>query len=222
MYLSHKYKFLFLRTPKTASSSLSEFLIKNIPDPDAIYTDVEDSKIQGTLDKAIVEKYSRNYKVFHLTLEELIAEGVMSVDQAREYTVVNVLRDPLDRQKSFYYFYKKWWSPQTPASCQEYLNWARNGTFRGEVNSTLKQTGFSKYNGESLGEYWLYENLEHEVKSFLYDLGIPVTVPMPKHKTGFRKDRNNEFQFDEESISSIKHHFKEDCEVYEQLKRSKN
>ena len=54
MYVSHKYKLIFLRTPKTASSSLSEFFIKNIPDPDAIYTLVEDSNIPATLSKEIL------------------------------------------------------------------------------------------------------------------------------------------------------------------------
>ena len=83
MYLSHKYKFLFLRTPKTASSSLSDFFIRNIDDPDAIYTEVEDSGLVGTLSEEIVSRY-RPYAFYHFTVQQLINEGVLTEEQARE------------------------------------------------------------------------------------------------------------------------------------------
>ena len=73
MYLSHKYKFLFLRTPKTASSSLSDFFIRNVDDPDAIYTEVEDSGLVGTLSEDIVSRY-RPYAFYHFTVQQLINE----------------------------------------------------------------------------------------------------------------------------------------------------
>ena len=56
MFISPKYKFIFLRVPKTASTSLSEFFIRNVDDPDAIYTEVEDSKIAGTLSDEKLEE----------------------------------------------------------------------------------------------------------------------------------------------------------------------
>ena len=95
MYLSHKYKFLFLRTPKTASSSLSDFFIRNVDDPNAIYTEVEDSKLPGTLNEAIVGKY-RPYAFYHFTLNQLIDENIITEQQAREYDVFALLRNPVD------------------------------------------------------------------------------------------------------------------------------
>lgn len=221
MYLSHKYKFLFLRTPKTASSSLSEFFIRNIPDPDAIYTHIEDSKMLGTLDPAISEKYHKDWQLFHLTVELLIKEGILTLEQAKEYKIVNVLRNPFDRQKSFYYFYKKWWQPRTPGTDEEYLHWTfdHRPELRDEFNSGLKQTSFSKYNGETLGEYWLYEDLEKELNNFMDELGLEITSPLPNHKAGFRKNKDQEFVFSQRSIDRIRHHFKEDCETYERLKK---
>lgn len=218
MYLSHKYKFLFLRTPKTASSSLSDFFIRNIDDPDAIYTEVEDSNLPGTLDESIVSKY-RPYAFYHFTLDQLIAEGVITEEQAREYNCFALLRDPIDRAKSLYYFYKKFRSPNFPASLEEYKAWTgESGIFNNDPNSGICQTSLLKLKGEPIGRYWLYENLEKELFDFLYKLKIEVKHPLPRHKTDTRKSRNNEIQFDEHSLNILKTRFKEDFELYEQLK----
>jgi len=216
MYLSHKYKFLFLRTPKTASSSLSDFFIRNVDDPNAIYTEVEDSKLPGTLNEAIVGKY-RPYAFYHFTLNQLIDENIITEQQAREYDVFALLRNPVDRQKSMYYFFKKFKSPLTSASLDEYKSWTRNGVFKNEANSTIRQTSLCKIGDQPVGRYWLYENLEEELFQFLYDRKIEVTYPLPQHKSGIRKSRKNEIGFDDVAMADLRRHFKEDFEMYERL-----
>lgn len=217
MYLSHKYKFLFLRTPKTASSSLSDFFIRNIDDPDAIYTEVEDSKLPGTLDESIVSRY-RPYAFYHFTLNQLIAEGVITEEQAREYDVFALLRDPIDRAKSFYYFYKKFRTPGREASLEEYKSWTNNGVFDNDANSAIRQTDLLKIGEERIGRFWLYENLEEELFQFCYNNKIVINYPLPNHKTDTRKNRSNEIEFDIEALQGINNHFKEDCELYNKLK----
>lgn len=217
MYLSHKYKFLFLRTPKTASSSLSDFFIRNVDDPDAIYTEVEDSNLKGTLDESIVSRY-RPYAFYHFTLEQLIAEGVLTEEQALEYDCFALLRDPIDRAKSFYYFYKKFRSPRTSPSLEEYKMWTNKGVFNNDPNSAIVQTDLLKLNGNQVGRYWLYENLEKELSNFMYHRKIRIDHPLPKHKTDTRKVRKDEIEFDEASLNDIKQHFKNDFELYEELK----
>ena len=217
MYLSHKYKILFLRTPKTASSSLSDFFIRNIDDPDAIYTEVEDSKLPGTLDESIVSKY-RPYAFYHFTLDQLIAEGVITEEQAREYNCFALLRDPIDRAKSFYYFYKKFRSPGRPPSLDEYKAWTINGVFTNDQNSAIRQTDLLKINDKPVGRYWLYENLEKELFDLMYGLKIEIKHPLPQHKTDSRKKRRDEIEFDEQSLSRLRNHFTEDFELYEKLK----
>ena len=220
MYLSHKYKLLFLRTPKTASSSLSDFFIRNIDDPDAIYTEVEDSKLPGTLSEDIVSKY-RPYAFYHFTLDQLIAEGVITEEQAREYNCFALLRDPIERAKSFYYFYKKFKAPNRPASLDEYKAWTRNGVYLNEPNSAIRQTDLLKIKGQPVGRYWLYEDLEKELFDLMYGLKIEVKYPLPRHKTDSRKSRKDEIQFDEMSLNRLKSHFGEDFEMYEKLKNAK-
>lgn len=215
MYLSHKYKFLFLRTPKTASSSLSDFFIRNIPDPDAIYTEVEDAKIPGTLSESIVGKY-RPYAFYHFTVQQLIDEGVLTEQQARDYYSFALLRNPLDRQKSFYYFYKKFRSPGTPPSLEEYKSWTRGGVFDNDANAAIVQTDLLKIRGEQTGDYWLYENLDTNLQHFMKHLGLPCP-PLPQHKTDTRKNRDNEIVFDEVSYNEIKEHFANDFYMYDEL-----
>ena len=218
MYVSHKFKFIFLRSPKTASSSLSEFFINNIPDDNAIYTPVEDSKIKGTLDPLIIRKYKTNFKYYHFTIEDLIKEKIITEHHARTYRVISVLRDPIDRQKSFFYFYSKWKAKGRPLTLDLYKSLTPQVWFQGEPNSSMLQADFCKLNGEYIGEYWLYENLENHLNQFMKDIKVESLYPLAKHKSGFRKNRGNEIQFDEESISKLKKVFAKDFELYNELK----
>ena len=218
MYLSHKYKFRFLRTPQTASSSLSDFFIRNIDDPDAVYTEVEDSNLRGTLDESIVSRY-RPYAFYHFSLQQLIAEGIITEEQASEYYCFALLRNPIDRAKSFYYFYKKFRSPNKPPSLEEYKSWTNNGVFDNDANSAIVQTDLLKFRNTLYGEYWLYEDLGTRLEYFMeHQLGVPIQFPLPRHKTDTRKNRDNEIMFDEESYTDIIKHFSADYEMYNELR----
>lgn len=214
MYLSHKYKFLFLRTPKTASSSLSDFFIRNIDDPDAIYTEVEDSGLRGTLSEEIVSRY-RPYAFYHFTVQQLINEGVLTEEQAREYYTFALLRNPVDRQKSFYYFYKKFRSPRTQPSIEEYRNWVTNGAFNNDPNAAIVQADLLKIRGESIGDYWLYEKLADRLMTFMHNIGCAdFKHQLPMHKTDTRKNRENEIEITGQDLTDLQTRFKDDFELY--------
>lgn len=222
MYVSHKYKLIFLRTPKTASSSLSEFFIRNIPDANAIYTPVEDSSIKGTINQGMVLKYKKQFKYYHLSLEDLIREKVVTREQALNYRTIAVIRNPVDRQKSFYYFYKKWKNRTKPPSLEDYKILAPNGTFKDEPNSAIRQTDLLKVGGSIVGEYWLYEDIGNKLYSLMEELNLPIQVGLPRHKSNFRKNRKDEIEFDEHSINQLKEVFKEDFTLYNELKEKTN
>lgn len=219
MYISHKYKLIFLRTPKTASSSLSEFFIRNIPDPEAVYTPVEDSRINGQGTDHLQTKYKRNFKYYHFTLEDLINEGVITKHQAKTYRVISVIRDPIDRQKSFFFFYSKWKAKGRPVDLNLYKTIAPNGTFLDEPNSALLQSSFGLLDGEYVGEYWLYENLGEHLSNLMKDLNLQTQYPLVSHKSGFRKNKSD-IRFDGESLNKMHDVFEKDFKLYNELKEN--
>jgi hypothetical protein len=184
----------------------------------AIYTPVEDSKLEGTVHPLIINKYRNNFKYYHFTLEDLIKEKLITVEQAKTYRIISVLRNPIDRQKSFYYFYKKWKNRNNPFTVQDYKSLAPNGYFKGEPNSAIRQTDFGKLGDEYIGEYWLYENLDAHINKLMKDLELEIVHPLPTHKSNFRKNRKNEFAFDEEAMEQMKFVFEKDFELYNELK----
>ncbi|HAW04580.1 MAG TPA: hypothetical protein DCW83_07830 [Saprospirales bacterium] len=217
MYISHKYKLIFLRSPKTASSSLSEFFIKNIPDPDAIYTPVEDSNIKGTLSQDIINRYKTHFKFYHFTLQDIIDNNIITKEQALSYRSICVIRDPVDRQKSFYYFYKKWKQPGSQASIEQYNDWTSNGPFIGEPNSGILQSSFLKIDNKIVGEYWLYQNFHNDLSQLMRELDLSVTHMLPQHKTDFRKNRDNEIKFNEFATDNLNKFFGSDVKLYNEL-----
>lgn len=222
MYISPKYKFVFLRTPKTASSSLMDFFANNIDDPNAIYGPIEDTKDNGNLPKEVVEKYQKNYKIYHLTLQELCESGVLSAEDLNSYYNFAILRDPVDRQKSFYYFFRKWRGRKGPGTLEEYNMFVNEqGWFTGEPNSAIKQTDFLTVHGVMKGEYWLYENLNDRLSEFMNKLNIDIKHPLKTFKADFRSDRENEFKFDKESVNKMAEYFRDDFNLYSQLKVQK-
>tara|TARA_B110000503_G_scaffold97711_1_gene146570 strand:+ start:1438 stop:2109 length:672 start_codon:yes stop_codon:yes gene_type:complete len=217
MYVSHKYKLIFLRTPKTASSSLSEFFIKNIPDPQAIYTPVEDSNIAGTLSQDIINKYKINFKYYHFTLQDLVDNRIITPMAAIEYKSIAVVRNPVDRQKSFYYFYKKWKNAGSPASLEQYKAWTAKGSFIGEPNSGILQSDILKWNGEVKGDYWLYQNIGNDLSQLMRELNLQVTHPLLNHKNDFRTNRDDEIVFDKEAMDKLQEVFGADIKLYNEL-----
>ena len=131
------------------------------------------------------------------------------------------MRDPIDRQMSFYYFFKKWTANfKRPGNLSEYKAMAPEGYFLFHPLSQLQQSNMLDFNCKTVGTYWLYENLERELYKFMDELGIEIKHPLPKHKSDTRSFRpKNEFYFDKDAVDKIKKVFPYDFEIYTKLKK---
>ena len=216
MYISRKYKIIFIRIPKTACSSITEFLIKNISDSEAIHSGVDDSKIKSTLISQPIKKPVMSNKYVHYTLQDIVDDGFVKAEELEQYKIFGVLRNPVDRQKSMYWFRKKW-SRATPGSLEDYKNITiDNCTMKASPATGIEQVSFMKYNNILHGTFWLFENIDKELNNLLNDLGFSIKHELPKHKSGNRK--KNEFEFDEEVMKSLKAHYNNDFMMYHKLK----
>jgi hypothetical protein len=217
MYISHKYKMIFVRTPRAAGSSICKFLIDNIDDPEAIYTPVEDDNMLGTVSEELLDKH-RPYDFYGLGLEDLINEGLVTKEQVEDYTCFCILRDPIERQKSLYYQLKYMRTPQEDPSLTEYKAWTNNGYSMNHPNDTITQYDRLRVNGKIMGQYWLYEYIDYHLKDLFEDKGIRQLSGMPRFKLRYRRDKD--FDFDLGTVNKIRKHFKEDFNLYSRLRIS--
>lgn len=216
MYISHKYKFVFLRSPKTASSSLSDFFVKNIDDPSAVYTPIDDIKTSGNVNQSIIDKHRKYNKFCHFTLQDLIDENLITEKMISEYTCFSVLRNPIDRQKSAYYFRKKYDKKSKP-SLNDYKLITKNlTTFKQSPLTGMQQTDLLFFNNKINGNLWLYEDLDNTLKAFMSSIGVKIKHELPKHKSNIR-NKENDIEFDNEVITALKKHFYRDFAEYDRL-----
>lgn len=219
MYISHKYKVCFVRIPKTACSSITHYLIKNIDDREAVHSGVDDVKIKSTLGKNPIRKPIMANKYVHYTLEDIVKDKFLTPQQLNEYKIFGVIRDPFDRQLSMYYFRKKW-DRKVKASLQDYKNLTINNCamkINPEATGRI-QTDYMTYKGRQYGTFLLYDDLEANLQKFMTNHGLPTEHNLPKHKSGNRVARGNEIKFDDEVKQSIKEHYLKDFEIYNMLK----
>jgi hypothetical protein len=222
MYISHKYKICFVRIPKTACSSITEYLIRNIPDHEAVHSGVDDVAMKSTLGKNPIRRPIMANKYVHYTLQDIVKDGFIKENQLKDYTIFGVIRDPVDRQMSMYYFRKKW-DRKTKPSLQDYKNITINNcAMKINPDATGKiQTDFLTYKGQPYGKFLLFDNIEEELDKFMKARSMPTGFKLPKHKSGNRKPKQSEIVFDDEVLNSIKMHYTKDYIMYNQLKEQK-
>jgi len=200
MIISHKHKFIFLKTSKTAGTSI-EIALSRICGEDDIITPIspEDEKIRKDLGCVEAQNYLapiRNYRLRdviellikgkrkkrffnHITaraVQEQIGEQIWN-----SYFKFCFERNPWDRIVSQYYWRYK--SEPRP-SISEFLN--------SNIPLNLKRKGFEVYtiNGEIVvDKVCRFENINEELEEIRKQLDIAEKLNLPHAKAQFRKDK---------------------------------
>jgi hypothetical protein len=82
------------------------------------------------------------------------------------------------------------------------------------------QTEYPKLNGEDLGTWWLYENLNTHIQEFRTAKNKPIRNPLKKHKSSWKpKDSAliDEY-YDQATRDAVQRYFEADFEKYNELK----
>lgn len=212
------FNHIFVRIPKNASTSLATFFVKNYADENSKYTLINDS---GTPNKGIPQrvltKYIAGYRFIHLTLNEIVSEGIITEQQARTRKVIGVIRDPLDRQLSLYFFLKK-----GPGYVNEFREMFSEGCGT-DRNNKILQSDYLKIGNETVGEYWAYPNIDNHLKQFVAEHPIKLKTQLPNYKSSLRKNQDKQQlidkYYDQKTIDAVRKYYEPDFELYEELSK---
>ncbi len=226
MIISHKYKFIFLKTNKTAGTSveiaLSKFCgVKDIITP----ITKEDQKTRRRLGYQgsqnclapvtdygfedwirLMVKGKRKLTYYHhipaIKVRRLIGEQVWN-----NYYKFCIERNPWDRFMSFYY-----WSNQSEPrpTISEFLD--------SKVPLILIRRGFEVYTIDgvvAVDKVCFFENLTEDLEEVRIHLGLPEKLELPRAKSSYRKDRRSYREvFDEEQKNKIRELFSKEVSLF--------
>ena len=183
MIISHKYKFIFLKTAKTAGTSV-EIALSRICGEDDTITPI--SKRDEILRTESGGRGPQNYinpgqpRFYnHMTSKEVLA--LIDKDTWKKYYKFCIERNPWDRVISHYYFVHR--SKPRP-SMTDFL--------RSDEIKSLRDRGFGLYtlNGQVCVDRIIdFANLEEELENFRGQLGVKEKLILPRAKGHIRKDK---------------------------------
>lgn len=225
MVICEKHNFIFLRIPKNASTSLATFFIKGYTDKHDIYTGVGDAGIKSkNVPEKVLNKYREGYRFIHLTLQELVDNNLVSEEKLQDKRCIGVIREPLDRQLSLYFFKRR--SRPGSASPAEFREMFSRGFCAGDTNNQFLQTDYLTVNGQNYGEYWLYDDLTSRLNMFIKETPPDRLIDLPTYKSKMRKTLDKEElieqYYDQKTLDAVKKYYEKDFELYGQLKNGKN
>lgn len=228
MIINHKYKFIFLKTAKTASTSIEIALSKHCDKKDIItlmlpadeeirrnlkhrgaqnyLSPITDYSIQELINLSFgkIEKRQRYYH--HISAQEV--KKYIGDKTWNSYYKFCVERNPWERCISLYY-----WMYQTEPRpmFSEFLE--------SEMPTWLQKFGFHLYtiDGEiAVNKICLYENLEDELEQVRLHLGIPEKLQLPKSKAQHRKDKRSYQEIlNQEQIEKIAKMFEQEIRLFD-------
>ncbi|WLD94433.1 sulfotransferase family 2 domain-containing protein [Alkalihalobacillus sp. AL-G] len=205
MIISHKYKFIFLKTKKTAGTSIEISLSRYCGDSDIITPIMsEDEKIRAELGK-----YPQNHQIGQINfynhdsankIKSLIGEDIWN-----SYYKFCFDRNPWDKVISLYYFLVR--DPKKE-SFDEFLE--REG-YKLAYNFpiyTLNNNSVVDYLGK-------YENLESDLKLICDKISLPFDGWLPRAKGNFRQNRQHySTQYNNHQRETIRNYFKKEIDLF--------
>jgi hypothetical protein len=202
MIISHANRFIFLKTNKTAGTSIEIALSRFCAEMDVITPITpEDEATRQSLSARGAQNYRLPLRQYdrhdwvrllfsgkrrefynHISakeVKEMVGEEIWN-----EYYTFCFERNPWDRIVSFYYWRTRNREPKP--SISEFI--------RAGKAELLKQRGIELYtiDGEiAVDRVCLFENLEEELEAIRSRLGLPETLTLPRVKGAARKEKQH-------------------------------
>lgn len=192
MIISHKHKFIFFKTRKTAGSSIQVALAEHCG-PDDIITGqyrlgIDDHSHSAGLN---MDKFFTN----HPHPELIPVKQFLSKEIWDSYYKFAFVRNPFDVAVSRYHWDQKGKKGLTETSIEGFKEWVNSGNLYDRDQAHF----YTAYNGYvDLDFIGYYENLQEDIEHVCRVIGIP-TLDLPSLKSGYR-DNSSYVSFYDDSI----------------------
>ena len=238
MIISHKYKFIFLKPAKTASTSVEIALAKHCGDEDVV-TPLRE--FLSVYDGEAYVHHARNYKekgyYHHINPDKI--EKMVGPDMWNTYFKFTIVRNPWDLQISWL-----WWKikkvKHKKGSLSHYIHLIRQNMtefqyyvdYFNRIRRKITKKDYiwlhgrdipildnTRYyfdrNGNPICDFYIrYENLQEDCRQVCEKLGIPYEkLPLTKDKVRDREKYYSQY-YDEETKRIIEKYFKKEIEYF--------
>lgn len=211
--LSHKHKFIFIKTRKTGGSS-TEMALARYCGPDDVITDQKEyhtgvSDLSAQNERLPYSEWSLGAKIKKLTGRPLPARGTgfyqhMMARNARKlippdiwnnYFKFTIERNPWDRQVSQYHW--RYRNTEDPPAFRTFIM----SPFRRKITRNWRM--YTEADKLIVDTVIMHHDLQTGLESVLARLGIDGPVDLPTAKSGFRKQRDYRAYYDDDTRQMV-------------------
>lgn len=214
MIISNEKKFIYLRVPKTGSTSVSVFLYENLPLEKNIIRPADNKKYLLDVDiNKIREDYfsksaTNNTEGVHTTLDQIVKLNLLT-HPLTEYDIYAVCRNPLDRFLSF----------QNMMKNIENVNIVENfSIFKSYMNmfEASPQSTWLIYNNKLVNRVFLYENINLMISEIAQKYGITDSSNFSNYSLRQYEKYTNTIS--PRVLEYLKIYWQDDFKIYDMLK----
>ena len=201
--ISHKYKFIYIKNKKVASTSVEAFFQKFcLPEEEQKnYVPTNETVYRETPAGIIGARHKADHKFYnHISAKEV--KKLIGAKKFNSYYKFSVVRNPFDSVVSYYF----WQEQNDKMPFSKYCKKDR-----------LKNLKRISIDGNPVMDYIIrFENLEQGIKHVCEKVGIPFDPSLIAHfKSGYRQDGNDYHKmYTENDVKSVQKAFKKEINYF--------
>ncbi|MFX0075249.1 MAG: sulfotransferase family 2 domain-containing protein [Candidatus Hermodarchaeota archaeon] len=207
--ISHKHKFIYIKTRKTASTSI-QILLGNYCDEYDIMTPI---KLVSTEAGKLYNEKAINYKGFesHMSANQVMKK--VGKEIWNEYFKFTFERNPWDKVVSYYCHMKA--IEKTKKTFEDWLITTEVNPLKQPINYPLYTIRSGLKRRVALDYIGKYESLMEDLEYILQKLNLPL-IDLTKEKANFRGENTGYREFYNEKLKEIvETNYKEEIELFD-------